>query len=185
MPDPTDSNPSEPFDDDLSQSLAELAELIKPISNEKKFGIDAYFYLLLLWASFHVYPLEPPPDTTGFKKPKIIKVEGGWTVFDYGDSLSTSPGEDYGSYCTGKLIRTAQEMIKILESRGVTKVGFLGHDVARRAAWIECLEHNIAIINYEPTDFDWDIRYRIAEMRKKTEKIKQKAAAKFQRMEPD
>lgn len=172
-------------DDELNRSLAELAELVKPIATEGKVGIDAYFYLLLLWASFHVYPLEPPPGSSSSEPAKITTSDSGWKIFDYGDCLSTSPGENYGSYCTGKLITTAEEMIRMLAQRGITKVGFLGHDVARRAAWIECLEHNIAIINYEPTDFDWEVRFRILEARKAAEKVRQRVSDKTKRMEPD
>lgn len=170
--DPNQQQPPQP-EQDLGRSMADLAQLVKPLASEGKLSMDAFFYLLLIWGSFHIYPLEPPPDTSGSGGgAKIIPLDNGRNIFDFGDCLSTSPGEDYGSYCTGKLITATQEMIDLLVKRGVTKVGFLGHDVARRAAWIECVEHNIAIINYEPTDFDWEVRYRIIEARKKAQTIK-------------
>jgi len=172
-------------DEDIDRALADLADLVKPIATEGKISIDAFFYLLLIWSSFHVYPLEPPqeafPDGA-----KVIPFKEGWQIVDFGDSISTSPGEYYGSYCTGRLINTAIQMIELMAQRGITKIGFLGHDVARRAAWMECLDHNISIINYEPTDFDWEVRYRILEDRKKSDKRRQKhLQEKDARYEPE
>lgn len=160
--------------DDLTQALADLADFVKPLAREEKIGIDLFYYLLLLWAAFHVYPLDPPPDSTGEGGAKIIPVEGGFPIFDYGDCLSVSPGEDYGSYCTGRLIISAQAMIDLLAERGVVKVGFLGHDIARRAAWMECVDQNIEILNYEPSEFDKAVRYRVMEARKQAEKVRRK-----------
>jgi hypothetical protein len=167
---------------EIANTLAELADLVKPIAGEEKIGIDAFYYLLLLWASFHVYPLDPPPDTTGGKA-KIIPLASGWNAFDYGDVLSASPGEHYGNYCTGRLIESAQEMIDILAKRGVKKVGILGHDIARRAAWIECVDQEINIINFEPTDFDQEVRYRIIQERNRAGKIRKKLSPTGQRPE--
>lgn len=172
-------------DQDIANTLAELADLVKPIAGEGKISLDAFYYLLLLWASFHVYPLEPPPEGGSGGGAKIIPLENGWNIHDYGDCLSTSPAEHYGSYCTGKLIITAQHMIDILAKRGVTKVGFLGHDVARRAAWVECVDQNIEIINYEPSIFDIEVRNRILAARKKAGKIRKKISSANQRPELD
>lgn len=160
----------------LANALAEIAELVKPIAaEENKISLDAFYYLLLLWGGIHIYPLEPPPETlpggggeSGIAV--VIPLENGWKIFDYGDCLSASPGEEYGNYCTGKLITAAQEIINMLIIRGVTKVSMLGHDIARRAAWIECYEHGIEIINYDPTDFDWQARARIIEAREAARK---------------
>lgn len=159
-------------DDEITRALAELAELAKPIASDARISLDALYYLLLLWSSFQVYPLEPASERYANGDIKIITSPTGWKIFDYGDCLSISPGEFYGSYSTGKLITVAQEMIEILAQRGITKVGILGHDIAKRAAWITCLEHEINILNYEPSDLDWEIRYRILEERKKAGKIK-------------
>lgn len=178
-------------DQDIANTLAELADLVKPIAGDGKISLDAFYYLLLLWASFHVYPLEPPPDGGGESGGeggggvKIIPLENGWNIRDYGDCLSTSPGDQYGGYCTGKLIITAQHMIDILAKRGVTKVGFLGHDVARRAAWVECVDQNIEIINYEASIFDVEVRNRILAARKKAGKIRKKITSINQRPELD
>lgn len=171
--------------EELSFALSELAKMVKPMAGEVKIGIDALYYLLLLWGFFQIYPLEPSQESDSSGGATVIPVDNGWDIYDYGDCLSTSPGEHYRSYCTGKMINSTQEMIEILVKRGVTKVGFLGHEIARRAAWIECVEHEIEIINYDPTDFDQAIRQRILERRKLSAKARQKLQAGTQRHEPE
>lgn len=175
--------PSEGMEE-LSFALSELAKMVKPMAGEVQIGIDALYYLLLLWGFFQIYPLEPSQEEKSGGA-TVIPVTDGWDIFDYGDCLSTSPGDHYRSYCTGKLINTSQKMIELLVKREITKIGFLGHEVARRAAWIECLEHDIEIINYEPTDFDWAIRQRVIEARKKAGKHVRKLQADARRHEPE
>ena len=97
--------------------------MVKPMAGDIQIGIDALYYLLLLWGFSQIYPLEPPQEESSGGA-TIIPVDNGWDIFDYGDCLSTSPGEHYRSYSTGKMINTSQEMIELLVKRGVTKVGF-------------------------------------------------------------
>jgi hypothetical protein len=148
-------------EDSLADALSDLAELVKPLrlllSPELRAGLS---YLLLLWGAFYVYPLEP--ETSAYPKgARIITLEGGWKIFDYGDYLATSPGEHYGVCSTRNLIDTSQKMIALLEEKGVTKIGILGHPIAQRAAWMDCLIKNIEVINYEPTAEDWNCREHI------------------------
>lgn len=163
------SNPDFGQEDAINKALAEISDLAKPVTDDTKISLDAFYYLLLLWASFHVFPLEPSTDPFP-QGPTIIPLDNGLEIYDYGDTLSVS--QHYASYCTGKIITAAQEIIKLMAQRGVTKLGFLGHEVARRAGWMECLEHEIKIINYEPSDFDWEVRRRILEAREKAKKTK-------------
>jgi len=167
----------------LQQALAELEEAIKPLeenilsgSNLDNADLTYYVaYLYMLWAEFHIYILEPfaggesgSSDGTA----KIIPLDNGRKIFDYGYALSTSVGEDYSSYCQGKLYETIQEMIAILAKRGAKKISLIGHSLAMRVAWVECVEHQIEIANYEPSDMDFRIRERLRTIKEKAKKLK-------------
>lgn len=130
--------------DPLSDALSELASLIKPLTGEQKTA-EYLYYLLLLWAYLAIYQLEPfiTDSDEGDGAPKITQLENGWKIFDYGYCLLTSPGENFGTYCTGKLIETIKEMFKILSQRGAKRINFAGHPIAERIAWIESQEHDI------------------------------------------
>src|SRR4051812_38084608 len=111
----------------LQQALAELEAAIKPYENSILVDNDIaqyYYFLHLLWAEFHIYIIEPfgGDDQTGAGTAKIIPTENGRQIFDYGFALSTSVGDDYGSYCQGKLYETIKEMVAILAKQGVKKV---------------------------------------------------------------
>lgn len=163
MDEQTNSGNTPADDAKLNAELDELYERIAPFTPDADITQYVYF-VLLLWASFRVYQLEPPVEAIK-EKPDIIKISNGRFIFDYGFYLSTSSGEDYGSYSTGKVIEAAQEMMSMLASRGATKVAFAGHTIPQRAAWVECIDHNIES-NFYPQSWDWDICERILRMRK-------------------
>ncbi len=151
----------------LDAALTDLADLLKPAPLNET--IEEYvYYLLLLWASFQVYQLEPYVEDEGGEGgggAKIIPLNNGRIIADYGYYLSSSPGDDYGNYCTGKLIDAAKEMIAIVAKRGAIKVAFLGHPIAQRAAWIECLERGIEVTNFEASEVDYMTRQRVQKLR--------------------
>ena len=86
--------------------------------------------------------------------------------------MSTSTGEDYGSYCQAKLYETIQEMVVILAQRGVKRVSIIGNSLAMRVAWIECVAHQIEIGNYEPSYLDISTRNRIIALKEKAKKLR-------------
>ena len=159
-------------DNSLERALAELAEVIQPLTGNIDIS-NFVSYLYLIWGDFAVYPLETSEDSGSesgsgsIEIKKVISLENGRKIFDYGYCLTTSPGEDYGSYCSGKTIEAAQKMIAILAERGVTKLGFTGSSLtAKRAAWIDCLECGIEVVNYMPSEADYYVSERVVEMRK-------------------
>lgn len=155
----------------LAQTIAEIGQLLQPLTNEAQYEV-AFYYLLLLWGYFQVYPLTPDKDYTSeesLKQPvihaaKITQIEQGLKIFDYGYCLTTSTGEFYGSTSTGRLIEATQRMISMLAERGVTLVSFIGHPVAQRAAWIECMGYGIDC-NFDPTNDDWETYRRIIDIK--------------------
>ena len=100
-------------DPTLAQTIAELGQLLQPLSNDAQYEV-AFYYLLLLWSTFQVYPLEPEMDYTTAESvvlihpAKITQIEQGLKIFDYGYCLTTSMGEFYGSTSTGRIIQASQ-----------------------------------------------------------------------------
>lgn len=159
----------EAYSEDLSQALAELANLINPLTSDYKNKLDIY-YLLSLWASLRVYQIEPYIESTDAQDAKVISLENGWKIIDYGYYLATSPGENYHTYCTDKLISTVQEMMHILAGRGVKQVGLLGNSVAMRAAWMEAQNSGIAVSNYYPSAEDYALLDKMRKLRAESKK---------------
>lgn len=167
--------------DVLGRALDELAALVNPHTSHTKLYIEIY-YLLLLWASLRVYQLEPYVESgSDDEHAEVIPLANGWKIFDYGYYLVTSPGENYGTYCTGKLIETTQHMIDILAKRGVTRVGLLGNGVARRAAWMECEDIGIEVNNYYPTESDKQLLQKIKKFREEAKQRRAMAAEEKRR----
>jgi|GEM_PF-6595658 len=163
----------------LQQALAELEAAIQPFEQSARMYLDisAYYYFLhLLWAEFHIYIVEPfaggEGSGSGTGTAKVIPLDNGRKIFDYGFALSTSVGDDYGSLCQGRLYETIQEMIAILAKRGVKKVSFIGNSIAMRVGWLECVESQIEVSNYEPTAYDFSVRQRIQALKEKAKKLK-------------
>ena len=138
----------------------------------KKVGLD---HLLQVWQWFEVYHVNPyvPPyfamdpeeygeegdeGGEGGSGVKIIDLENGLQIYDFGDYLATSAGtdENYGPLANGRLFRTVQQMMDILKERGAQEVAFGKDcvDAAKLYAWKEAVEANIKVIGYEPTQDD-------------------------------
>jgi hypothetical protein len=76
--------------DVLGTALEELAKHIEPLGSNAKF-LTSLSYLLLLWASFEVYQLEPfvplnEDEEGGEGGAKIISLANGWKIFDFRES---------------------------------------------------------------------------------------------------
>lgn len=167
--------------DTLGDALDELAALVNPHTTRGKLYVEIY-YLLLLWGSIRVYQLEPFVESgTESEAAKIIPLENGWKIFDYGYYLMSSPGENYGTYCTGKLIETTQEIVNLLAKRGASRVGILGNSIARRAAWMECEDLGIQVNNFYPTESDLLQLQRIRKLRAEAKQRRALAAEEVRR----
>lgn len=166
---------TQPEENSLERALAELAALVQPTAANADINFFNFVpYLLLLWATFRIYRIMPYQSEeeggTQSSEVKIITLANGRKIFDYGSYLATSTMEDYGSYCTGKLLTTVEEMVKIMAARGVELVGVVGHVIANRAAWMHCLERGIEVSNFYPSTADWDLHQRIVQLREQAGK---------------
>ncbi len=149
------------FNLDLDKLFAQLAE----ITQTSEVNQQSYLYLLLLWGYFEVSMQDGnegnASGTIASIKPKIIQVEQGYQIFDYGTYLKTAAGKYYGSYTTGRLLITVREMIKILSERGAKKIEFSGLDAAKRLAWLECEKYKIKVGNFTPDNQTIILRDRL------------------------
>jgi len=153
-------------EDPLGQALSELAQLIKPLVVDAR-SLESIQYIISLWATFRVYQLDPvvrplpkgEGEEGGFAgRFKIHSLDNGWEILDHGFYLVTSVGKNYGKYSTstGQLIETTVAMIDILAKRGARELSISGNDVAKRVAWMKCLESGITISNYFPTEEEYE-----------------------------
>lgn len=153
------------IDKNLDQELADLINLIKPAVLEYK-AKQALDYLLLLWGDLHIFQLEPfiESNTQGAK---IINLANGLTIHDFGHRLSFSPGDSPTTTSTGKRIQAVQQMVKIQAERGAKEVVVFGHESLKRAAWVFCSAHEIAVSNIHISDRDLELRDKLKMTQKK------------------
>ncbi|MGC1854744.1 MAG: hypothetical protein WA659_05155 [Candidatus Aquirickettsiella sp.] len=155
-------------DAEFNLSLDELFAQLADITQNSDINQQAYLYLLLLWGYFEVSMQdgseEDASGSTTLSKPKIIQVEQGFQVFDYGTHLKTSAGKYYGSYATGRLLVTVREMIKLMNERGAKKLQFAGLDAAKRLASLECEKYKIKVSNFIPDNKTLVLRDRLSRL---------------------
>lgn len=124
-------------------------------------------------------------------EPKFIKANSGWLIHDYGDAMSSSPGELlYGNYSIplktlqkkaeedeggesgagefgkGTILNqaflTAQEMIAIAIEKGWPGIDLVdGTELMKWAAWMAAEDKNLTLSGFEPTQEDKEKRARI------------------------
>ncbi len=116
---------------------------------------------------------------------KLIAADSGWTIHDYGDAMSSSPGaflygggyfristsgeEDdeggSGIVNPGKgTIRkqafdTAMQMVEMAKANGWSMIEIVdGHPLMERAAWIKAEKSAITLTGFEPQEEDYKVR---------------------------
>lgn len=118
-------------------------------------------------------------------EPSFITLKSGWTLYDYGNAMSTSPGlylfggGDFqvplaegegggGIVNPGKgtlvnqIYRSAVEMVEIADERAWEGLLIVdGHELMKWAAWLEAYDRGFRIYGYEPTEKDFAKRRRI------------------------
>lgn len=139
----------------------------------RKLGLE---HLLRVWQWFEVYHLNPyvPPYFSlsaeaynnkdeeeggeggdGFK---IITIEKCFQIYDFGDYMATSAGDDYGSLALGQLLRTVDRMMEMLEKRGAEEIAFGKSCIepAKLYAWQKAMLAGMKVFDYNPTVEDID-----------------------------
>lgn len=170
--------------DDIQENLDEVAKklaidinVLRDITPEEiQYLLDHCPYLQIVDTVLHYIDEEPP-------EVQFIDANSGWTIFDYGDAMSSSPGEgilglseykrvikddddDKGGGGKGTIwnqsFQTAVEMVEIAKSRGWKGIQIIdGHRVMKRGAWIKALQSGLPVVGFEPSEADLKVRERV------------------------
>lgn len=153
----------------IIEAAVEKAKNGYNVFEEVSLARDIY-YLTIVWPEFQVVIEEPtlPPAYP----PAILNPgpnEYLYPIFDYGNRLATSPGEQLmvSTRSTGRFLATIEKIMKMAIERAYREVGgndeknppvyfsFLGHEIGFRKAFKECVlaNKNIFINNFDPGDW--------------------------------
>lgn len=134
-------------------------------------------YLAKKWQFLQV--VESSGKKQPLEKPELIKAKSGWTIINYGDAMTTSPGELIygGGYFRIRLpgdkddddeggsgvvnpgkgtivkqaFNSAAEIIQLAQERGWDGVQIVdGHPDMQRAAWVEACRIGVRLDGYQP-----------------------------------
>ncbi len=116
---------------------------------------------------------------------KLMTAKSGWKIHDYGNAISSSPGEllygrpgkvrkrgalqdedQEGGSGTGTLVNqaviTAWEMVELAKERGWEGIQLIdGHPLMAWAAWMRAADSEMTLEGYTPTAQDFSKRRRI------------------------
>jgi hypothetical protein len=137
--------------------------------------IKQLLHLLQAWAYVEIYQhapfVEAYHDENNNYIYKKIPVQGGLTIYDYGNALAITRTEqwDKGDMTTGKMLKSIQEMVDILAKRHQQtapkqemKLLISSYDqIAKRAVWIAAKAAGITVENFSPTVDDVMVESRI------------------------
>lgn len=147
-------------------------------------SLDDILYLAKRWQFLQV--VDSGGDHKPYAKPKRIQAKSGWTIVDYGDAMSTSPGryifgrgyvpfydddEEGGGgaalFGKGTIIKqafdSACEIIQLAQEAGWKGVQVVdGHPDMQRAAWVEAVRIGVRLEGYIPDVPAELVRRRIA-----------------------
>lgn len=165
--------------DDMNQTLDEVSKklnidvsVLREISpREIQYLLDMCPFLQIVDTVLHFVD-EAPPEV------QFIQARSGWTILDYGDAMTSSPGErilglaeydrsgeadESGSGTIWhQAFLTAVEMAEIAKAcgwRGIQVVD--GHRIMKRGAWIKALASNLPVSGFEPSKEDERVRQRV------------------------
>lgn len=125
-------------------------------------------------------------ETSTQQEVKLVESKSGWTIHDYGNAISSSPGRYLygGGYFRvyaddedeeggegggivnpnkGTLVKqafdTAMEMVEIAKARGWKKITIVdGHPIMERAAWIKAEKLGLEVTGFIPEKRDYQVR---------------------------
>lgn len=170
---------SEKNDNDLGQQVQKtLRDLgVNSVDWDRRVSAGDVLYLLDQWPFLQIMKADSSFSVEDSQLASILPAPSGWQIHDYGDALSSSPGdqrfgpltkkrrtqdkeEDEGGSGVGTLVNqaviTAFEMIKLAHARGWNTIELMdGHPLMAWAAWMQAMELEIEIKGFSPTAKDF------------------------------
>lgn len=151
---PPEKLPPDPLDIPIDKALLDAQRALENPREMPDEDFNMWIsYLLQQWGFFILYIVDPHvPTLEG--PPAIIPVENGYPIYDYGNYLATSPGDELilTHDSTLKLLTTVDTMIQLAVDAGAKEVAFSGHEIAKRKAWFDLEFHkeSTLVINFTP-----------------------------------
>ncbi len=159
----------------VSKKLNIDVDILRDISPaEIQYLLDHCPFLQIVDTVLH-YIGETPPEV------QFVDAQSGWRILDYGDAMSSSPGEKILGFAEYKRIKddgeedgggqgtiwnqafiTAIEMVELAHLHGWKGIQIVdGHRLMKRGAWIKASQLGLPVVGFEPTEKDEKIRERI------------------------
>lgn len=153
--------------------------------------------LYLLQRYPYLQLLNTQADFSNILPPTFINADSGWIIHDYGDAMSTSPGEklfgpgnpelkdEEGEGGHGTVINqafdTAQQMVLLAYEKGWSGIQMVsGTHLMRWSAWIAAADLEMNVIGFEPTTED-EIKRKRLKRELDTVGVKLKSGMRFGR----
>lgn len=159
---------------------------ITPIDWSRPVKHEDVFYLVNRYPFLQM--ISSNPSFEGEMQVKLHTAKSGWVIHDYGDAMSSSPGELlFGNYSVEKkeedeggegsgttdlsagkgtvynqAVMTAQEMIELAIQKGWPGVEIIdGTELMKWGAWMAAEDNKFSLGGYEPTAADKRKRERL------------------------
>lgn len=155
-------------------------------------------YLADQWQFLQVVELSG--EKAAYENPKVIKLNSGWDLIDYGNAMATSPGkllfgggfssgnddDESGGGGHGTIVKqsfdSACELIQLAQNNNWKGVLIIdGHPNMQRAAWMEAVKIGVRLDGYTADVAAEKTRRRIGWTAADIEVVKQKMSAGMKR----
>lgn len=167
--------------DNVNQEIQHALQKLrlKEVELNRPVSATDMIYLLNQWPFLQITDTHLQMDQQ-IQPLKLLQAKSLWQIHDYGDALSSSPGElaygrpgrsrrtgekkaqeeGEGGSGAGTLVNqaviTAFEMVELGLQRGWNGIKLIdGHPLMAWAAWMHCLESGIDLEGYEPSAHDY------------------------------
>ncbi len=168
------------FDDVNKQIQDSLRQLrLNEVDFNRRVSAADVVHLLNQWPFLQITDIQLQIDQQ-IQPLKILQAKSHWKIHDYGDALSSSPGElvygkvgslkkhardkeqgdQEGGSGVGTLVNqaviTAFEMVDLALQRGWHGIKLIdAHPLMAWGAWMRCLEAGVDLAGYEPSAYDY------------------------------
>lgn len=167
--------------DDVNQEIQDALRSLRLNEAEIDRSVSAadFVYLLNQWPFLQITDIRLQMDQQ-VQSLNILQAKSRWKIHDYGDALSSSPGEfafgqpgslkktglvkdkddEEGGSGVGTLVNqgviTAFEMVDLAIQRGWSGIKLIdAHPLMAWAAWMHCLDYGIDLAGYQPSAHDY------------------------------
>lgn len=118
--------------------------------------------------SVYIQVINSKAVLSGMTEPVLVTTEEGWTIHDYGEAMSVSPGESLFESEDGKgtvvnqAVGVAQRMVALAIEKGWAGIEMIaGVRLIQWAVWNAAQDQQLEVFGFEPTAEEKNRRDRI------------------------